>query len=138
MALHGVSGHAWDSFASSQSSREGIKETCWLRDELPRFFQGQPGKTLRPRVMSYGYNANIWVKSTIDGLDAPVLDLVRCFDLERKQVDLVLQAIIIEFANTTFEDPCRPLIFIGHSLGGFVWKQVRALHPCRNHRIDRS
>ncbi len=136
MALHGVSGHAWDSFASSHSSREGIKETCWLRDELPKFFQGQAGKALRPRVMSYGYHANIWVRSTIDGLDAPVLDLVRCLDLERKQVDLLFYAIDIDFADTTVEDPYRPLIFIGHSLGGIVLKQVRDLHPCRNHRVD--
>ena len=138
MALHGVSGHAWDSFASSHSSREGIKETCWLRDELPRFFQVEAGKALRPRVMSCGYHANIWVKSTIDGLDAPVLDVVRCLDLERKQVNLVLHAINIDLADTTVEDPYRPLIFIGHSLGGIVLKQVRALHPRRNHHIDSS
>ena len=86
MAVHGLSGHAWKSFASSHDSREGIKETCWLRDELPRFLEEQAGKSLRPRVMSYGYNANIWVNAPIDGLDTPVANLVRWLDLERKQV----------------------------------------------------
>ncbi|KAL6719552.1 hypothetical protein ACLMJK_003794 [Lecanora helva] len=104
VALHGLSGHAWNSFASAQGSREGVKETCWLRDELPIFLEGQ-NKGIRPRVMTFGYHANIWINSTIDGLESPVADLIHSLKVER-------------------DDPTRPLIFIGHSLGGIVIKQV--------------
>ena len=86
MALHGLSGHAWKSFASANNSREGIKETCWLRDELPNFLEAQD-KGIHPRVMTYGYNANVWVNHTIDGLDTPVSDLIHSLKVEREVRD---------------------------------------------------
>ncbi len=106
MALHGLSGHAWDSFASSHNSPEGVTETYRPRDELPKFSQGTIGKAFRPIVMNCGYRAHIWDKSTIDGLDEFVLDIVRCLDLERKQVNLVLHAIDINSIDTA--------VHIGH------------------------
>ena len=72
-----------DSFANIYHSREGIKETCWLRDELPSFLEGQ-SKGLRPRWMNFGYYANILIKNTADGLDTPVSDLIHSLKVERE------------------------------------------------------
>ncbi|MCJ1466338.1 hypothetical protein MMC07_004957 [Pseudocyphellaria aurata] len=105
VVLHGLAGHAWNTFASPHQS-DGLKESCWLKDELPTFLEDQEGKSLYPRVMTFGYHANIWTNATIDGIDAPVSDLVHSLKVARHQ------------------DPNRPLIFIGHSLGGIVIKQV--------------
>lgn len=84
--LHGLTGHAWNTFAGSDRSHEGFKVSCWLRDELPMFLEDQDDKNLHPRVMTFGYNANIWTNATIDGIDAPVSDLVHSLKLERQQV----------------------------------------------------
>lgn len=83
VVLHGLSGHAWDTFASTHHSCEGIKETCWLRDELPAFLEGQ-SRDIRPRVMTFGYHANVWVNNTVDGLDTPVSDLIHSLKVERE------------------------------------------------------
>lgn len=56
--------------------------------------------------MTFGYNANIWINATVDGLQAPVNALINHLKLMRNS------------------DPMRPLLFVGHSLGGIVIKQV--------------
>ncbi|KAK3167556.1 hypothetical protein OEA41_010683 [Lepraria neglecta] len=71
---------------TSNLDREGIKETCWLRDELPSFLEGQ-GKGIRPRVMNFGYHANIWINNTADGFDTPVSDLIHSLKVVREVVD---------------------------------------------------
>ena len=105
VALHGLSGHAWDSFASANNTYEGIKETCWLRDELPKFLEAQ-GKGIYPRVMTLGYTVDVWEGNAIDDIDTTVRHLIYLLEAERDA------------------DPHRPLLFIGHSLGGIVVKQV--------------
>lgn len=50
------------------------------------FLERQEGKNLRPRVMTFGYNANVWTNPTISGIDAPVADLVHSLKLERQNV----------------------------------------------------
>lgn len=34
--------------------------------------------------MTFGYHANIWVNSTVDGLDTPVSDLIHSLKVERE------------------------------------------------------
>ena len=81
-------------------------ETCWLQRELPQFFEQQQDKNVHPRVMTFGYNANLWINATVDGLQAPINALINSLNLLRGR------------------DPMRPLLFVGHSLGGIVVKQV--------------
>ena len=107
MALHGLSGHAWNSFASAHNNREGIKETCWLRDELPKFLEGQ-SKGIKPRVMTFGYHANIWVNNTVDGLETPVSDLIHSLKVERdvRQSHLsIANTLLISNVTRTLIDP---------------------------------
>jgi hypothetical protein len=49
VALHGLNGHAFESYAHN-----GENKTCmWLRDLLPSLLP-------HSRIMVFGYNANVW------------------------------------------------------------------------------
>jgi len=49
VALHGLNGHAFDTWKYSNDSNDCF---MWLRDSLPNHFPGA-------RVLIYGYNANV-------------------------------------------------------------------------------
>jgi hypothetical protein len=71
-------------------------------------FERENGRRgIYPRILSFGYNANIWTKAMAhtDFNDA-VRNMCLGLDRERRQ------------------DPDRPLFFIAHSLGGIVVKSV--------------
>jgi len=51
VALHGLNGHAFDTW-KYQSSSDSNDYFMWLRDSLPKHFPGA-------RVLTYGYNANV-------------------------------------------------------------------------------
>ena len=39
-----------------------------------------------PRVMSFGYNADVWMTNPVADISVPVKSILRCLDVERKQV----------------------------------------------------
>lgn len=51
VALHGLNGHAFDTW-KYRSSSDSDDCFMWLRDSLPEHFPGA-------RVLTYGYNANV-------------------------------------------------------------------------------
>lgn len=62
------------------------KETNWLRDILPRLLEQDRQQAIYPRVMTYGYDADVWMTRTAADLDAPVLNLLSYLDTERIEV----------------------------------------------------
>ncbi len=86
VALHGLTGHAWNTFTTSEvvdKRADRIREHNWLRDSLPGLLEQQK---IYSRVMSFGYNADVWMTKSVADLDDPVRDLLHYLEVERKQV----------------------------------------------------
>ncbi|CAG9990679.1 unnamed protein product [Clonostachys byssicola] len=105
VAVHGLGGHAYGSF----KQRGG--PYMWLSDSLyndlrkiarpEEFPQG-----IRPRILLYGHDSHIDQSPTFQSLEDLAIDL-----------KLLLRGI-------RAKDSTRPLILIGHSLGGLLIKQL--------------
>jgi predicted alpha/beta-fold hydrolase len=102
VAVHGINGDPLESFTHSSAS----SACCWLRDLLPNDIP-------ECRVFSYGYDDAGFVlpgaslstpSNTIRMLSSQLLNLLL---LEREQ-----------------DETARPLIFIGHGLGGLIIKSL--------------
>ena len=94
--VHGAGGHPINSF--SIHIAEPLSEASWARDSLPKELEDV---RIFPRIMTYGWNASAW------------------YDPQREIEDLA-RAIKDVRANT----PTRPLILIGHGIGGLLIKQL--------------
>jgi hypothetical protein len=81
--VHGLTGHAWNTFVSSERNIE----RHWIRDVLPGRLQV---RGIFPRIMTYGYNANIWRDQVVGRVTEPAGKLVRLLDAEREQVRDIL------------------------------------------------
>jgi hypothetical protein len=89
---------------------EAIDGTVWPRDFLPKHAEELP-EPLKLRIRSFHYNTTIKGTTSTVGLRDHASDLVRKLYNDRE--DDVTAAI-------------RPIIFIGHSLGGMLIKRVRS------------
>lgn len=105
IAIHGLNGHY------EKTWTDEVSQYSWLRDA----FSGQAGSTTSSkvssmvRVLSFSYNSKIqFSKSTAEILDFS---------------NQLLECILAE--RTTSEEQRRPIVFICHSLGGIIFKQVR-------------
>jgi surfactin synthase thioesterase subunit len=78
----------------------------WLRDSLPHDLIGNIDNRPLARVMIYGYESNMPQSKNIQNLE----DLATSF---RDSLLPLLSATTI-----------RPIIFVAHSLGGLIAKQV--------------
>ena len=97
-------------------------EVMWLRDLLPRFLPNA-------RIATYSYKSD-WrqdVKTNLRKCGEQLLNVLYQHRSSEKVSPLIfarcfyMQLIL----NTPAQEARRPLIFIGHSLGGLVIKQVR-------------
>jgi hypothetical protein len=75
----------------------------WLRDLLPQ-------KVPNARVMTFGYNADIIANTSIAGIRDNARKLLSTLRDKREDDDE--------------NDNGRPIVFIAHSLGGIIIKQV--------------
>ena len=94
--IHGAYGHPINSFSIQVAA--SLNETAWARKSLPKEFEAIG---IFPRVMTYGWNASAWYDPQCEIESAPG-DLARALEKARIKV------------------PARPLIFIGHGIGGFL------------------
>ncbi|RMZ79078.1 hypothetical protein DV737_g3580, partial [Chaetothyriales sp. CBS 132003] len=100
IAISGLGGHAFGSF------KEKNGEHMWLRDALPYHIIGEGDCRPIARVMVYGYESSLPQSNSFQNLE----DLGTAFHSS-------LQGLAIAGLF-------RPIIFIAHSLGGLIVKQL--------------
>lgn len=115
-AIHGLNGNAFDTWMSTT--------TMWLRDLLPTSppFQNS-------RVMTFGYNADLTDRTVFVGVRQWAIELLNQISLVRSS-DKVSNSMqsrsrqLFKFKHKYFQDRCRPLVILCHSLGGLVGREV--------------
>ncbi|KAJ5287611.1 hypothetical protein N7478_003297 [Penicillium angulare] len=110
--VHGLNGHPHDSWTSKSTN------CFWPVDLLPDVLASQ-----RPRILTYGYNANVTAFTDGASRDSIVSHA------ETLASNLAANRNLRDCAD-------RPIIFICHSLGGLVVK--RALIYCRSLSNERT
>ncbi|KAL1836742.1 hypothetical protein VTJ49DRAFT_4717 [Mycothermus thermophilus] len=99
VAVHGLNGERIRSW--TRKDPETNEETLWLRDMLP---QEMP----RVRAMTFGYNASVVGNTSVNGI--------------RDNARSLLEALRLLRDNDGSKG--RPIVFLGHSLGGIIIKQA--------------
>lgn len=96
IAICGLGGHAFGSY----KERDGMH--MWLRDSLPADFENA-------RILIYGYDSQVHGSTSFQDLESLASSL-------RNHVEAIKP-----LTRSLYE---TPIIFIAHSLGGLVLKQV--------------
>ena len=99
--------HAWNTWRKPRTADGNL----WLRDQLPKVAPNA-------RIFLYIYNSNLIFSTSKDRLIHQVNDLLERLHEKRES------------------DPRRPIIFIGHSLGGIMIKQVGHRWWTSRHFVD--
>ncbi|EMT74712.1 Protein SERAC1 [Fusarium odoratissimum] len=102
IAIHGLGGHAFGSFKQRGGHYMWLQET--LESDLVKIREF--GQHIRPRILIYGYDARVDKSQTFQSMEDLAIEL-------RMQLQGIRQ-----------RHPTRPLIFIGHSLGGLLIKEL--------------
>lgn len=92
------------------------KEINWLRDILPRLLE-QNQQAIYPRVMAYGYDADVWMTRTVADLDVPVTNLLTYLDTERIEVSKPSNHLIKLFSPYTIKGSGTPSFLHRAQLG---------------------
>ncbi|TVY82809.1 Protein SERAC1 [Lachnellula suecica] len=96
-AIHGLNGNGFDTWVAERTG------TMWLRDILPTT---QPFD--KARIMTFGYSSQLKDRGNLAGISEWAHHLLVCISSVRK----------------TAEERQRPIIFICHSLGGIVAREI--------------
>lgn len=103
IVVPGLGGHAFGSF------KERAGEHMWVRDALPKALTGGNDYPIA-RIMTYGYKSTVQNSSSVEHIG----DLAESF-----------HSSLIELARVP---EMKPLVFIGHSMGGLVIKEVNKIN----------
>ena len=98
VALHGLTGHAWNTFTTSEvvDKQAGrTRENNWLRDSLPGLLEQHHQQKIYSRVMSFGYNADVWMTKSVADLDDPARDHLHSLEVERREVYLTYARVFV-------------------------------------------
>ena len=101
--VHGTDGHAINSFAIP--SINTIQEEPWPCTELPSVLE-EAG--IHPRVMTFGWAANDWLDPRQDN----------------QSLSLACDNLRQELERERFGCRNRPIVFVGHGVGGLLVKQA--------------
>lgn len=83
----------------------------WLRDSLPHDLTSDDGNSPMARIMIYGYESGLAGSSSIQ-------------NLEGLATSLHTNLLALRTTGKTNSGRMKPIIFIAHSLGGLIVKQV--------------
>ena len=89
VALHGLNGHAWSSFTTSEPfnlDTGNTQDINWLRDFLPDLLGGN--SSIHYRIMTFGYNADVWMSKSVADIHTYVKNFLKYLDVERVDVSL--------------------------------------------------
>lgn len=104
MFIHGLQGHPEKTWTYSNEKK---KAKCfWPRDLLNRDFPNA-------RVLMYGYDSNL--TNTLKKLHKPI---------NQAGIWNHADSFLLELERERQDAPKRPLIFLAHSLGGIILKDV--------------
>ncbi|CAG8611735.1 16090_t:CDS:2, partial [Acaulospora colombiana] len=122
VAVTGLAGHPYGSWKSRQSHR------MWLQDFLPRDLRGA-------RIMTFGYDSRIEVNKG----RSRMLDYARFFVdqlyIARSSKSVWVRVFWIHYLTSAPQAQSRPIVFIGHSLGGILIIQVALSAMAREREI---
>ncbi|KAM3503043.1 hypothetical protein MY10362_004440 [Beauveria mimosiformis] len=100
IAVSGLGGHAFGSFKKRGGSH------MWLRDSLPYDITDKATKKPMARVIIYGYPSTVANSTNV------------------QQINDITNSFITSLLPLATSRPAKPIIFIGHSLGGIIVKQA--------------
>jgi pimeloyl-ACP methyl ester carboxylesterase len=93
--IHGLNGDSIETWTHATT------RLCWPRDLLPEVLPCA-------RVLSFAYNADIYANTSVAGIRGNA------------------NALLARLRDVREDQDCdRPIVFVAHSLGGIVLKQVR-------------
>lgn len=114
VAVHGFGGplHTWTHDMSGK---------LWLRDFLPKDLPGA-------RIMSFGYDSMVVNSKSIQGMIENVGELLLQLRYRRLSPEVWIRTRKVSRKSADrLQEQHRPIIFIGHSLGGFLIKRVNLM-----------
>jgi hypothetical protein len=125
VAVHGLNPKNTEFHAEKTWTSEKTQK-LWLRDFLP-------AQLPSARIFIFGYNSNVAFETSSAGLSEHAGNLLNLVSLERKVCKALIsrlrRSVVCDFfwifeTDISQDTPHRPLIFICHSLGGIVVKEV--------------
>lgn len=129
VAVHGLNPHsksdeehAWDTWRKPA----GPAGRLWLRDDLPKVAP-------RSRIFLYEYNSTLVYGGDKGRFIDKANDLLEALRAERKKVLTTLRSLWSSCVSDQSQDDKRPLILVGHSLGGILIEQVWRISPEYRH-----
>ena len=127
VAITGLGGHAFGSWLGRTTTKRPIDRPMWLRDFLPQRFPNA-------RIMTYGYDSSLKESNVANfNITDYRRGFIQCLRNSRRQcpVSLRLTRIALRiFLPFLCAIKGRPIILIGHGLGGILVVQVGGLNPC--------
>lgn len=112
IAVHGLGGDFYRTWASNDSQNQ----TLWLSQLLP---QDLPGA----RIFSFGYESAPTFSRSVSGITHSANRLLHHVKSITEQVSEMLQPDLAQIL-TRPQWPDQPVVFICHSLGGIIVKEV--------------
>lgn len=116
VAIHGLGGGPVATWTEPET------KTFWLKDFLPTNLSSA-------RIMTFGYNADAAFSSTLGDIDAHATDLLVNVVDKREGSDVSCSIMYLgsPLLKVLLQEQQRPIIFVAHSLGGIIVKQVSGI-----------